>query len=257
MIGKMIGKKIGKMIGKFALIITVISMLSSITGTSGTPTTPFVTEQFCKDTFTGHELKYCECHLIKDTNQNPVKWEVKEHCMKNVVSDYHVELFKDSLKAQKDIQDGKIKNEEWILKRRQNFQSYTTMCELIYSKAAGRAATCACDAYDFLFEGAEKRANCVHAAFQLLANDVMKEERIAKEKPICNFVASVTHTTFSMIHSFSITTPVLLQILNQVPKFASTVHATWEFISNPWTWVYTGGTTDVAGGVYLHQCVLS
>ena len=245
------------MFGKIAAIIAVIMMLSSITGTTGSPTTPFVTEEFCKETFTGHELKYCECHTLMLTDQIPANWEVKERCMKKVVSDYHVDLFKDTLKAQRDVSDGKIKNEDWILKRRQNFQSYTTMCELIYSKAAGRAATCACDAYDYLFEGAEKRTSCVHAASELLANDVIKEERKAKEKPLCNYVGSVTQTTLSTLQSTATPMAIALPILSQIPTFVVALESVWEFGSNPWTWIYGGATAVVSGAVYVHQCVLS
>ena len=255
---------------KFVVIISICQILSSIQGIPGiqiipgaaaaaTSTKPFVTEQFCKDSFEGRELEYCECHMITDAHQNhaSIADAVKERCMKKVVSNYHADLFADTLKAQQDHTNGKIQNEAWVLKRRQNFQSYTTMCELIYSKAAGRAATCACDAYDYLFEGSDKRANCVHAASQLKANDVAKEEFAANHKPMCIFVASVTQTTLSMVQSLATPSAIALPILSQIPTFVVGLHAAWEFGSNPWTWLYGGAAAVVSGGVYVHQCVLA
>jgi hypothetical protein len=239
---------------KIVTILAIFQMLSSIQvipGASATPTKPFVTAQFCKDSFKGRELEYCECHVQADAS-----WQVKERCMKNVVTDYHVDLFTDTLKAQKDIADGKIQHEAVLLKRRQNFQSYTTMCELIYSKAAGRAATCACDAYDYFYEGAANRANCVHAASQLKANDVAKEEFAGNQKPLCNFVASIKDSAVSTFQTILMPTAMSLPTLIQIPVFITGVQAVWAGVFNPWTLYLGGATAVVAGGVYINQCVL-
>jgi hypothetical protein len=219
------------------ICILCITMLSGITAQKTSKSITTITTVFCTKMFQNPspQYDYCMCQI------STADWQDKEICELSATKNFHLDIQSNYAKVSQDEQNNQIVQTRII----DMIQSYKSMCNLIFGKGSGRAAMCACDAYDLYGLGPEHHTTCVRNAEPLLRHDIAVEEHHANAKPLCEFVGTIGHAMLNLAMPATVAMSNLLA--------ATSLHATWETISNPWTYV----TASAGVAYYIHQCVLN